>query len=76
MEAEYQREIRTAKWEHFKTFCKDGFDQDPYGTIKKMTKHADYHQITELLMNDRTLNEPEDIAKALAESFFPQGGTV
>ena len=72
LEAEYQREIRTAKWEHFKTFCKDGFDQDPYGTIKKMIKHADYHQITELLMNDRTLNEPEDIAKALAESFFPQ----
>ena len=68
----YQREIRKAKSQAWKTFCKEEFEVDPFKALKKITgKLHRNKQPTTLITDNQTTTNELSILKILSKTFFP-----
>jgi hypothetical protein len=72
LKAEYQRSLRSAKKESWKSFCTKNLNGDIFGELKKLTISAPSNaHPTELIIDGVSLTDQKDILAAFSSHFFP-----
>jgi len=72
----YQKAIRRAKENAFRSHCTNNMNNDLLLAIQQVagTNNDHCHNICEIKANNTTLTKPEEILRILAKQFFPDNG--
>jgi ribonuclease HI len=72
----YQKAIRRAKDNAFRSHCTNNMNNDLLVAIQQVagTNNDHCHNICEIKANNTTLTKPEEILRILANQFFPDSG--